>query len=54
VAEQDRDGGISNHVSPFAGVSDVGDLLTRAKFGLPTSTLPSEHDILVLMMMMAT
>lgn len=36
VAEQDRDGGISNHVSPFAGVSDVGDLLTRAKFALPT------------------
>ncbi len=43
VAEQDRDGGISNHVSPFAGVSDVGDLLTRAKFALPTSTLSSFH-----------
>ncbi|KAL6077369.1 S-adenosyl-L-methionine-dependent methyltransferase [Balamuthia mandrillaris] len=36
VGEQEREGGISNHVSPFAGVADIGDLLTRARFGLPT------------------
>lgn len=42
VAEQERDGGISNHVSPFVGVSDVGDLLTRANFALPTSTFASQ------------
>lgn len=49
IAEQERDGGISNHVSPFAGVSDVGDLLTRAKFALPTSTvLTLDHINLVI------
>ena len=34
--EQEREGGVSPHVSPFAGVSDIGNLLTRAKFALPT------------------
>jgi len=36
VAEQEREGGISNHVSPFAAVSDAGNLLSRAQFALPT------------------
>jgi len=36
VAEQEREGGISNHVSPFAAVSDAGNLLTRAQFAIPT------------------
>jgi len=36
LAEQEREGGVSNHISPFVGVSDVGELLTRAKFALPT------------------
>ena len=37
IAEQEREGGISPHVSPFTRVSDVGDLLSRAEFSLPTS-----------------
>lgn len=36
IAEQEREGGISPHVSPFTRVSDVGDLLSRAEFSLPT------------------
>jgi NADH dehydrogenase [ubiquinone] 1 alpha subcomplex assembly factor 5 len=36
LAEQEREGGTSVHVSPFAGVADVGNLLTRAGFALPT------------------
>lgn len=50
LAEQERDGGISNHMyvlasldrpihlgrSPFAGVSDVGNLLSQAGFNLTT------------------
>jgi NADH dehydrogenase [ubiquinone] 1 alpha subcomplex assembly factor 5 len=36
LAEQEREGGLSPHVSPFAGVADMGNLLTRAGFALPT------------------
>ena len=47
MAEQERDGGVSPHVSPFVGVADVGNLLMGAQFALPTGTrvyrLP--HDI---------
>jgi len=32
----EREGGIGIHISPFAGVSDIGNLLTRADFALPT------------------
>ena len=34
--EQERDGGISPHISPFVGISDVGNLLGRSRFQLPT------------------
>ena len=36
LAEQERFGGVAQHVSPFAGVGDIGNLLTRAKFAIPT------------------
>ena len=36
VAEQERDGGVSPHVSPLAQVSDVGNLMTRCGFTMPT------------------
>ena len=36
MAEQERDGGVSPHVSPMAHVADVGQLLQRAGFALPT------------------
>jgi NADH dehydrogenase [ubiquinone] 1 alpha subcomplex assembly factor 5 len=35
LAEQERRGGVGQHVSPFAGVGDIGNLLTRAHFALP-------------------
>ncbi|KAK3250226.1 hypothetical protein CYMTET_40382 [Cymbomonas tetramitiformis] len=35
VAEQERDGGVSARISPFAKVSDGGMLLGRAGFNLP-------------------
>jgi NADH dehydrogenase [ubiquinone] 1 alpha subcomplex assembly factor 5 len=38
VADMERKGGVTPHVSPFAGPRDVGDLLGRAGFTLPTST----------------
>eukprot|EP00937_MAST-01D_sp_MAST-1D-sp2_P006833 g6833.t1 len=36
VAEQEREGGVSAHVSPFAQLADIGQLMQRAGFALPT------------------
>ncbi|XP_017877240.1 arginine-hydroxylase NDUFAF5, mitochondrial [Ceratina calcarata] len=36
LAEIERDGGISAHISPFAEIRDVGGLLTRANFTMLT------------------
>ena len=36
LAELERDGGISAHISPFADIRDVGGLLTRANFTMLT------------------
>lgn len=36
MAELERMGGVSPHVGPFVGLSDVGSLLQRAGFALPT------------------
>lgn len=36
LAEQERDGGLSAHVSPFAGLPELGTLLQAAGFTLPT------------------
>lgn len=36
-AEQEREAGISHHVSPFAMITDVGNVLSGAGFRLPTS-----------------
>jgi len=39
LAEQEREGGISNHVSPFTKISDIGDILSSSGFTLPTIDL---------------
>lgn len=36
LAEQEREGGVSPHVGPFVELSDVGALMQRANFALPT------------------
>lgn len=36
LAELERDGGISAHISPFAEIRDIGALLTRANFTMLT------------------
>lgn len=36
LAEMERDGGVSPHVGPFVELVDVGSLLQRAGFALPT------------------
>lgn len=36
LAELERRGGLSPHISPFTEVSDVGNLLTRAGFSMLT------------------
>lgn len=36
MAELERDGGVSPHVGPFVQLSDIGNLLQRAGFSLPT------------------
>lgn len=36
LAEQEREGGVSPHVGPFVELSDIGSLMQRAKFALPT------------------
>lgn len=35
LAEQERRGGVGQHISPYAGVGDIGNLLTRTDFALP-------------------
>ena len=39
LAEIERRGGIAPHISPFADVRDVGNLLTRAGYTLATIDL---------------
>ena len=41
VCEQEREGGVSPHVSPFTRITDAGNLLTRAGFQLPTGSFLS-------------
>ncbi|XP_054717824.1 arginine-hydroxylase NDUFAF5, mitochondrial-like [Uloborus diversus] len=36
LAETERDGGFSPHISPFARIRDIGDLLTRAGYSMLT------------------
>ncbi|CAD8164357.1 unnamed protein product [Paramecium pentaurelia] len=36
LAENERFGGVSQHVSPFISITEMGNLLTRLKFTLPT------------------
>ena len=36
AAQAEREGGVSPHISPMAGVADVGNLLAGAGFGMPT------------------
>ena len=36
LAEQERKGGMSAHVSPFAGIADMGGLVQAAGFQIPT------------------
>jgi NADH dehydrogenase [ubiquinone] 1 alpha subcomplex assembly factor 5 len=36
LAEQEREGGVSPHTSPFAGIRETGNQLSRAGFSLPT------------------
>lgn len=38
LAQQEREGGLSAAVSPFTRISDIGSLLSQARFTLPTST----------------
>jgi NADH dehydrogenase [ubiquinone] 1 alpha subcomplex assembly factor 5 len=43
MAEQEREGGVSPHVGPFVELSDVGGLLQRAGFTLPTIDTDTLH-----------
>ena len=36
LAEQEREGGVSSHISPMTHVGDVGQLLQSAGFAIPT------------------
>jgi NADH dehydrogenase [ubiquinone] 1 alpha subcomplex assembly factor 5 len=36
LAESERSGGISPHISPFITIIELGNLLARSKFNLPT------------------
>ena len=36
LATQERRGAVAQYLSPFAGLGDIGNLLTRTKFALPT------------------
>ena len=36
LAENERYGGVSQHISPFITISEIGNLLTRFNYTLPT------------------
>ena len=36
LAESERSGGISQHVNPFISIIDLGNLISRCQFNLPT------------------
>lgn len=36
AGQTEREGGVSPHTSPMAGITDVGNLLAAAGFGIPT------------------
>lgn len=38
LAERERLGGVGPHISPFAAISDMGNLLGKSGFSLTTST----------------
>lgn len=42
LAEQERLSGVGPHISPFASISDMGNLIGKAGFSLTTSTCSSE------------
>ena len=53
LAEMERDGGVSPHVSPLAGIEDAGNLLGRSGFSIPavdtdkfTVQFPSAMDMM--------
>ncbi|CAB9500480.1 Arginine-hydroxylase NDUFAF5, mitochondrial [Seminavis robusta] len=43
MAELEREGGVSPHVGPFVELSDIGSLMQRAKFALPTIDIDTVH-----------
>lgn len=43
MAEMEREGGVSPHVGPFVEITDVGSLLQRANFALPTIDVDTVH-----------
>jgi len=43
MAELEREGGVSPHVGPFVELSDVGSLMQRANFALPTVDVDTIH-----------
>jgi len=43
MAELEREGGVSPHVGPFVELSDVGSLMQRANFALPTIDVDTIH-----------
>jgi NADH dehydrogenase [ubiquinone] 1 alpha subcomplex assembly factor 5 len=43
LAEQEREGGVSPHVGPFVELSDIGSLMQRANFALPTIDVDTIH-----------
>jgi NADH dehydrogenase [ubiquinone] 1 alpha subcomplex assembly factor 5 len=36
LAENERYGGVSQHISPFASITEIGNLITRLNYTLPT------------------
>lgn len=36
LSESERCGGVSQHVSPFVTITELGNLLTRLSYNLPT------------------
>lgn len=47
LAESERHGGVGPHISPFAAISDMGNLLGKAGFSLTTSTSKNKLIIFV-------
>lgn len=47
LAENERYGGVSQHVSPFVSITEMGNLISRCNYTIPTIFSDKRYSILM-------